>query len=94
MLKGGEKRGKELALARRGWCGLLKCEARLVMCALEFFICLHPCLFCPWSRGCSLEDEAEATPQSEIERDANPDRLVIKKPSEKRKSQSRKGERV
>lgn len=67
-------------------CGLLKCEAQSVMCALEFFRCLHPCLPCPWSQGCSLEDEAKATPQSEIERDANPDRLVIKKPSERRKT--------
>lgn len=53
-----------------------------------FFICLHPCLLRPWSRGCSLEDEEEATPQCEIGRDANPDRLVIKKPSERRKTQS------
>lgn len=50
----------------------------------------HPCLLCPWSGGGSLEDEEKATPQCEKGKDANPDRLVIKKPSEKSKTQHRK----
>lgn len=60
-VKRGREERKRAGLARRESCGLLKCESWVaVICAFEFFIRLHPCLLCPWSRGCSLEDEEEA----------------------------------
>lgn len=61
------------------------------MWAFVLFMCLHH-LICPLlGAGLFIREWAGRwKPQCEIGRDANPDRLVIKKPSERRKRRSRR----
>lgn len=88
MLKGGEKRGKRAGLARRGWCDALKCDVRFPVFHLSSPLSAPSLELRLFIRG---GGEGSWIPQCEIGRDANPDRLVIKKPLESKRRQRRRG---